>query len=154
MTSRRARFAIAVVALLLLVLTGCNKEQPQPSPGPSPDHPMKPGGPKIMNVQTLLVYNGGNCLQYVVGAATPFPPIHAGDTVTWTAKNQFADPGNVPFDVQFAASPFPMDFPSPNATPVTSGPAGGTANAYYHYVSVTINNQACNNPDQLGFVMR
>lgn len=153
MTSRQARFTIAVLALLLLVLTGCNKaEQPKPNPQPAP-----PAGglhPEAVNVSVVLVYNGGNCVQYMVAAPTPFPPIHTGDTVTWTAKNQFADAGTVPFDVEFPASPFPIDFNSPNATPVTSGPVNGTPNAYYHYVSVTINNNSCNNPDQLGFVMR
>lgn len=154
MTSRKVRFILAVVVFFLMVLMGCNKAE-QPRPAPKPGQPTHQPGLLATAWQVTLVYNGGACLQYVSGTpgATPFPVINGDDTVTWTASSFVGGPAT-PFDVQFSASPFPTDFNSPNAAAMTSAPVNGIHGVHYTYATITINGNPCNNPYQLGFVMR
>jgi|SRR5271165_6637934 len=149
MTSRKASLLAAVLGYLLFVVIGCTKPAPPP---PVDYHPLA-----ATMWQVILVYNGGNCQQYFFVA--PNPPalqplvqIGLGDTVTWTARNTLADATPQSFDVKVAGSPFPLDFNSPN-TPMTSQPASGASGFSFSYLSVSINNQACNNPAQLGLIM-
>jgi hypothetical protein len=112
-----------------------------------PYHP--PGA--LNAVPISLDYNGGNCKQ---NGATSTVDVPVGSYVTWTSTT-VADS----IDVKFPANQSPFyESVSPNVAggtgAVQSGQAYGVKNNPYPYQSLTINNQPCNNPGQLGFIMR
>lgn len=141
MTLQPARFAVVGLALTAFVLLNCTQ----------------PGQAQTCSSQvkiTLSIDGAGKCHQKADNETDPtdFVPLDAnkGQCAMWVTASIRG------FEVQFASgsSPFYV-FTSPSsATTVTSPPAAGRIGKKYKYKSLKVNNQSCNNANQLGFIMR
>ncbi len=131
MTSRQCRFAIPVVLALLIVAPGCQERHPTGQTGP---------------LTVSLAYNNGQCTQ---NGSSGMIDVVQDQSVTYVPAAV-----NTPFYAQFSTCPFaagkcPINSPQGTAQNV-GAPTAASANTDYYYSSVTINNQSCNNPGQLG----
>ncbi len=111
-----------------------------------------PGPAAVKSVE--LSYNGGTCKQNLAQQSPATAPVqlNAGDTVSWSS-----DDGVVQINFPQNDSPF---YKTSSGSSVSSGQAyprpndNSTNGSQYAYESVSIGNNPCTNPGQLGMIIK
>jgi len=150
--TRCSRLLLYICVLFsVVVVTSCSK------PGPKP-----PGTEAIQTVNIRLNYNQGSCSGSSCTCTQSgsegnensgaLAIVHGGWNIAWITSS------NAPLEVKFLQTNSPpntpfYDFVNPSGS-LTSAPASGSNGQYWYYSSLSFNNITCNNPGQLGIIMR